>query len=119
MYFFFSPESEALMDQEQAMLYEPLGELREVREVARNVMKPGDKITFPIIFLTARPTPHCGVKQERKVQDQCKSKCCFSLPPCSPSPCALLKCPFTAVPRGSVFLPLLCSSEDNIMLLIL
>lgn len=107
------------MDQEQTMLCEPLRELREVREVARNVMKPEDKNTFPIIFLTVRPTPHCAVKQAHKVQDQCKSKCYFSLPPCSPSPCVLLQCPFTAMPRGSVSLPSLSSSEDNIMLFIL
>ena len=44
-------------------------------------MKPGDKNTFPIIFLTVRRTPRCAVKQAHKVQDQCKSKCYFSLPP--------------------------------------
>lgn len=85
-YFFFSPRSEVLMDQEQTVLYEPLGELREVREVAKNVMKPGDKNTFPIIFLTVRPTPHCAVKQAHKVQDQCKSKCYFSSLPVGPHP---------------------------------
>lgn len=69
------------MDQEQTMLYEPLGELGEVRELARNVMKPGDKNTFPIIFLTVRPAPRCAAKQAHKVQDQCKSKCYFSPPP--------------------------------------
>lgn len=90
------------MDQEQSMLYEPLGELREVREVVRNVMKPGDKNTFPIIFLTVRPTPYCVAKEAHKVQDQWKSKCYFSLPPYLPSPCALLQCPFTAVPRRSL-----------------
>lgn len=108
------------MDQEQTMLYEPPGERREVREVARNVMKPGDKNTFPIIYLTVRPTPRCAVKQAHKVQDQCKSKCYyFPLPPCSPSPGAPLQCPFTAVPRGSVSPPSLSISEDNIMLYVL
>lgn len=79
------------MDQEQTMLYEPLGELREVRELARNVMKPGDKNTFPIVFLTVRPTPHCAVKQAHKVQDQCKSKC-YSSPP-SPARQSPASCP--------------------------
>lgn len=78
------------MDQEQSMLYEPLGELREVREVVRNVLKPGDRNTFPIIFFTVGLTPYCVVKEAHKVQDQCKSKCYFSLPPCLPSPCAKL-----------------------------
>lgn len=89
------------MDQEQTMLYEPLGELREVREVARNVMKPRDKNTFPIIFLTVRPTPHCAVKEAHKVQEQCKSKCYFFDPsPLALSPCDLLQCCFTGVPLG-------------------
>lgn len=105
-----------MMDQEQAMLYEALG---EVIEVVRNVIKPGDKNTFPIIFLTARLAPHCGVKQAHKVQDQYKSKCYFSLPPCLPSLCVLLQSPYTAMPRGPVSLPSLCSSEDIIMLFIL
>lgn len=118
-YFFFSLVSEALIDQEQSMLYEPLGQLREVREVVRNVLKPGDKNTFPIIFLTVRPTPHCVVKEAHKVQDQCKSKCYFSLPPCLPPPCTLLRCPFTAMPHGSGSPPSLSSSGDNIMLYIL
>lgn len=103
------------MDQEQSVLYEPLG---EVAEVVRNVIKAGNTKTFTIIFHTARPAPRCGVKQAHKVQDQCKSKCCFSLPSL-PSLCVLLQSPFTTMPRGSVSPPLLCSSEDNIMLLIL
>lgn len=70
-----------VIDQVQNMLKEPLGELRKVREVARNAMKPEDRNTFSIIFLTVGPAPRGAVKQARKVQDQWKSKCCF-FPPC-------------------------------------
>lgn len=42
------------MDQEQSVLYQPLGELREVRAVVRNVMKPGDKKYFPHRFPRSR-----------------------------------------------------------------
>lgn len=84
------------------MLKEPLGELRKVREVARNAMKLEDRNTFSIIFLTVRPAPRGAVKQACKVQDQWKSKCCFSCPACMPSPWTLLPCLFTAAPRGSV-----------------
>lgn len=69
-------------------------------------MKPGDTNTFPIIFFTVRLTPCCAVKQAGKVQDQCKSKCYFSLPPspvcprpafCSSAP--LLPCHAARCPR--------------------
>lgn len=48
------------MDQEQT-LYEPHGELKEVREVARNAMKQRDENTFAIILLTVGPASRCAV----------------------------------------------------------
>lgn len=71
------------------------------RKLSRNVVKQRQK-HYCHNFLTASPTPCCAVKQACKVQDQGKSKSCFYLPPCSPSPHTLLPCPFTAAPRGSL-----------------
>lgn len=85
-------------------------------------MKPRDKNTFPIIFLTVRPTPHCAVKEAHKVQEQCKSKCYFSIPrrpPTRPRPVICSSACFTGVPLGPGSPPSLSSSEDNIMLQIL
>lgn len=104
------------MDQEQTMLYEPLGELREVREVGRNVMKPVDENTFPTIFLTVRPTPRCAVKQAHKVQDQCKSKPSL---PARPRPAFCSGAPLQPCHAARASLPSLLRSEDNLMLFIL
>lgn len=98
--------SEHLMDQEQTVLYEPLGELREA---VRNAMNLGDRNTFPIIFLPAGPTLLlCSQTDTLKVQDQCNSKCCSSLPPC-----------IQLSPRGSASPPSLGTSQDNVTLFIL
>lgn len=104
MRFLFSHVNDALMAQAQAVVvYEPHG---KVREAARNAMKP-------IIFLTARHTPHRGVKQARWVQDQCESKRYPSSLTAWPHPSVLL-CWRAMRHRGPAR-----TSEDPLMLFLL
>lgn len=87
-----------------------------VREVARNVMKPGDWNPLPIIFPTVGSASHCGVQQAHQVQDQCKSKCYSSLPP---SPLCSAPAPLYSGATRLPVPPPRCSSEDNVTLFIL
>lgn len=101
-YILFSPISDAVTDQEQAMLYEALW---EVIEVVRNVIKPGDT---PLWSQT-------GTQGSRPVQ----IKVLFFPPSLfAPTLCSAPEPLYSYATRLSV-LPSLCSSEDIIMLFIL
>lgn len=111
MCFLFSPINAALMDQAQAVLYmNHMGRWEKRRGMRWNW---GTKRLSPIIFLTARHTPHGGVKQARWVQDQCKSKCYSSSLTARLHPGVLL-CWWATPHRGPTR-----TSEDHLMLFIL
>lgn len=74
----------------------------------------GTKILSPSFSSQSDPRPAVQCKRLSTLKINADQSVIFLIPPCLPSTRDPFHCLFTTVPRGSVSLPSLLSSEDNI-----